>query len=54
MVLVEAKNGVEHFLVLVPSPARWMLLLLLLLVKRQKGGGAERQGGQREALAWEL
>ena len=51
MVLVEAKNGVEHFLVLVPSPARWMLLLL---VKRQKGGGAERQGGQREALAWEL
>ena len=53
MVLVEAKNGVEHFLVLVPSPARWMLLLLLL-VKRQKGGGAERQGGQREALAWEL
>ena len=52
MVLVEAKNGVEHFLVLVPSPARWMLLLLV--VKRQKGGGAERQGGQREALAWEL
>ena len=52
MVLVEAKNGVEDFLVLVPSPARWMLLLLL--VKRQKGGGAERQGGQREALAWEL
>ena len=51
MVLVEAKNGVEHFLVLVPSAAGWMLLLL---VKRQKGGGAERQGGQREALAWEL